>query len=239
MASKLKAAKVAKIIKVNMPAKVVKTAKIKLKKETPKEIEKSMSGGLKIRVPKAQINSPKPGKVPPNILAKLNSIEADWLPAEGIAGVTGHLPKFVVAQQEMDRLLIRLFRKTTDNSLRARVWFGPLCEGPPGTAHGGSVAAVLDEAMGQAGWLAGWPVVAAHIKVNFKKMLPLLEVVTVEARVVRKIDRKVYIKARLIGSDNILYAESKGLFILMDIKKHSDIFSKIKGRGTNFNTISK
>ena len=36
-------------------------------------------------------------------------------------------------------------------------------QGPPGHADGGSLAAVLDEAMGAAVWLAGHSVVAAHL----------------------------------------------------------------------------
>lgn len=155
-----------------------------------------------------------------SILKKLEIPENDWLPIEGIAGITGHVPKFVAAKQNKDRLLIRLFRNKKDNTLRAKVWFGSLCEGPPGTTHGGSVAAVLDEAMGQAGWLAGWPVVAAHIEVNFLKMFPLFEIAKIEAKVTRKRGRKVYISARLMNSKNIEYANSKGLFILLDKEKY-------------------
>lgn len=154
----------------------------------------------------------------------LSDPEPSWEPVAGIADITGHPPKFVSAGQEQNRLLIRFFRDKSDGSLKGRVWFGPLCEGPPGTAHGGSVAAVLDEAMGQAGWLAGYPVVAAKIEVNFRKMLPLEQVVTVDARVLRVEGRKIFIEGRLIGSDGTVYADSNGLFVLLDPARHAQVF---------------
>ena len=48
---------------------------------------------------------------------------------------------------------IHYFRTGPDRSLRAKVLFGPGTQGPPGHAHGGSMAAVLDEAMGGAAWM--------------------------------------------------------------------------------------
>ena len=44
---------------------------------------------------------------------------------------------------------------------------GPPIEGPPGHAHGGSMAAVLDEAMGAAAWMEGHLVVAVRLATSF------------------------------------------------------------------------
>lgn len=63
----------------------------------------------------------------------------------------------------------------------ARVWFGPSTEGPLGHVHGGSMAAVLDEAMGVSAWIAGQTVVAAKLAVKYRTMLPLGKVTTIEA----------------------------------------------------------
>ncbi len=110
-----------------------------------------------------------------------------------------------------DRLRVRYYYRGT--ALRATVWFGPGAEGPPGHAHGGAMAAVLDEALGLAAWAAGHPVVAARLVTDFRRMLPLGTVCTVQT-VVEAVDgRKVRVSGRLIGEDETLYAEAEALLI--------------------------
>ncbi|MDQ1296257.1 MAG: hypothetical protein QG611_235, partial [Bacteroidota bacterium] len=70
---------------------------------------------------------------------------------------------FITGDISNDRIKVRYFKKDSDNSFVARVWFGPSTEGPPGHVHGGSMAAVLDEAMGASAWIAGHTVVAAKL----------------------------------------------------------------------------
>src|SRR4051812_4632347 len=79
---------------------------------------------------------------------------------------------FVSADPGGERLSVRYFHRERDNVLIARARFGPLSEGPPGHAHGGSMAALLDETMGLAAWFAGHMVVAAKLTMDFKKMIP-------------------------------------------------------------------
>ena len=110
-----------------------------------------------------------------------------------------------------DRLRVRYFHRGT--ALRASVWFGPGAEGPPGHAHGGAVAAVLDEALGIAAWAAGHPVVAARLVTDFRRMLPLGTVCTVETTVVSVEGRKVRVTGRLAGADGTVYAEAESLLI--------------------------
>jgi len=148
----------------------------------------------------------------------LTRLEPGWESVKVIGDLSGHPPKFVTEDESSNRILIRFFKATADGSLRGKIWFGPLCEGPPGGAHGGSVAAVLDEAMGQAGWIAGYPVLAAKIEVNFRKMVPLKIVMTLEAKVVRVEGRKIFVEGRVVGPDGVTYSDSTGLFILFDPK---------------------
>jgi acyl-coenzyme A thioesterase PaaI-like protein len=100
--------------------------------------------------------------------------------------------------------------------LVGRAWFGPGAEGPPEHAHGGSVAAVLDEAMGAAAWMAGYPVVAARLSVDFRRMLPLGTDCLLEAWVDGVEGRKVQVRGRLTGEGVELFAEAQGLFIQLD-----------------------
>ena len=100
--------------------------------------------------------------------------------------------------------------------LRARAWFGPHTQGPPGHAHGGSMAALLDEVVGGAAWIAGHPVVAATLQVRFRAMLPLHTVVTATGRVVSASGRRVRVSGELVGPSGTVYADAEGLFVAID-----------------------
>ncbi len=119
-----------------------------------------------------------------SITASLTAPEEGWTPIEPLVSVgTGR--SFVSGDPEGDRLRVRYFRRARDGALVGRVWFGPGAEGPPGHAHGGSMAAVLDEAMGAAAWMAGHTVVAARVTINLRSMLSLESEVLLEAWVDR------------------------------------------------------
>lgn len=118
---------------------------------------------------------------------------------------------FVSGDPDGNRLRVTYYER--ESALLARAWFGPEAEGPPGHAHGGALAAVLDEAMGFAAWLAGHPVVAARLVTDFRRMLPLGTVYTVEPVVGRVEGRKVHISARLVGPDGTVYARGEAVFV--------------------------
>ncbi len=123
---------------------------------------------------------------------------------------------FLSGHPSGDRLRIHYFRRDSDGALMAKAWFGPGTQGPPGHAHGGSTAALLDEVMGGAAWIAGHAVVAVELTARFKEMLPLETYCVVEASVVRVQGRKVWTRAELQGRDGTLFADSDGLFIELD-----------------------
>ncbi len=103
------------------------------------------------------------------------------------------------------------------------MWFGPSTEGPPGHVHGGSLAAVLDEAMGASAWIAGHTVVALKIAVKYRKMLPLGSVTTVEAWVSSVNGRKVLTQGRVFTEAGTVYTESEGLFIHIPPEKFGEM----------------
>ncbi len=137
--------------------------------------------------------------------------ESDWTFFDAPA-LVGDSLKFVSGQPEGDRFRIRYFRDSGQH-LHARIWFGPETEGPPGNAHGGSIAAVMDEALGLAAWAEGYPVVVGNLNVSFKNLLPLHKVVTLESRVVSVDGRKIMVHGRLFSEDNTVYAEGQCLCI--------------------------
>lgn len=113
-----------------------------------------------------------------------------------------------------DRLRVAYFRVDGEPGLCAKAWFGPGAEGPPGFAHGGSVAAVLDEALGAAAWLAGHQVVVARLAIDMREMVPLGVDATLRAWVDRVEGRKVYCRARL-SEAKTTFAEGEALCIVL------------------------
>lgn len=120
---------------------------------------------------------------------------------------------WVIGRPNDERLRVAHFRRDADGALVGKVWFGPWTEGPPGHAHGGSMASVLDDAIGKVGWLNGHRVVAAKISVEFKKLLPIGTDANLEAFVERVEGRKVYTRGRLTDDAGNVFAEADGLFI--------------------------
>jgi acyl-coenzyme A thioesterase PaaI-like protein len=140
--------------------------------------------------------------------------EPDW------AAVTlPHLlleDSFLTGEKAENRLTVRYYRRNPDGTMMAKACFGRAAQGPPGHAHGGSVAALLDESMGGAAWMLGEPVVAAELTVRFRNMLPLGTKVLVETRVERADGRKIHMGSTLRDGDGTVYAEGSGLFIQID-----------------------
>ncbi len=148
--------------------------------------------------------------------------EPDWTPL--VAGeVIGTSVSFLSGDPDNLRLRLRYFQRGSDQALVARVWFGPGAQGPPGHAHGGSMAAVLDETMGMAAWVAGHSVVAAGLNIEFRRMLPLGTVATVETRIAAVEGRKIRVEGRILDREGNSYAEAAGLFIVISLDRFGGV----------------
>ena len=121
---------------------------------------------------------------------------------------------FVSESLESDRLRVMYFRVGDEPILRARVWFGPGTEGPPGIAHGGAVAAALDEAVGGVAWMLGHQVVVARLTVDFRTMVALGIDATIEASIAGIDGRKITCRARLTDGETVL-AEAEALCVIL------------------------
>jgi len=141
--------------------------------------------------------------------------EAGWTPIDPFR-LEGFVGAFVTGGLESpagDRLRVRYFLRAGDGRLVGRAWFGPGAQGPPGHAHGGAIAAVLDEAMGAAAWVAGHIAVAARLDTSFQRMVPLGTDATLEAWVEREEGRKIWTTGRLMDGAGEPFAAASGLFI--------------------------
>ncbi len=152
--------------------------------------------------------------------------EEGWSPIEMPFSSTGGA-SFIEGDPEGKRLRIRMFVREVDRRLFAKIWWGPLAEGPPAHAHGGSMAAVLDHTMGVGAWVAGHPVLAASITIDFHRKLPLGIVAIAESWVDRVEGRKVYTTGRLYHTDpETPFATGQGLFITQDLEKFKGIVAR-------------
>ena len=142
--------------------------------------------------------------------------ENDWAPFDAPA-LVGESLRFVSGEPDGNRFRVRYYRDM-NQQLQARLWFGPETEGPPGHAHGGSVAAVLDEVLGLAAWAAGYPIVVGNLNVSFRNLLPLEKVVTVESSIVSAEGRKVLVHGRIYCGE-LVYAEGECLCITIPVKQ--------------------
>lgn len=151
--------------------------------------------------------------------------EVGWTPIDPLGSVgTGR--SFVSGEPDGDRLRVCYYRRDRDGALVGKIWFGPGAEGPPGHAHGGSMAAVLDEAMGAGAWLAGHAVVAAKLTIDFRRMLPLENEVLLETWVAQVDGRKVTTRGRLFDRGGEPYAEGEGLFIAIEAERFGTLLER-------------
>lgn len=145
--------------------------------------------------------------------------EAEWTPLS-MPRSFGRGRSFVSGHAEGEAIRIHYFLRESDKALTAKVWFGWDAEGPPGHAHGGSMAAVLDECMGFCCWVNGHPVVAATITINFRKSLPLHHVYLAEAKITGLDGTKVYAEGKILDpASGTVFSDGTGLFIIQPLER--------------------
>jgi uncharacterized protein (TIGR00369 family) len=97
-----------------------------------------------------------------------------------------------------------------------RFRLGKRYTGPPGHAHGGIIATLLDEAMGKVNKLRHVVAVTSQITVDYLKPVPLNKPLRVESREVRVRGRKHINRAEILNQKSEVLACSEGLFIAID-----------------------
>ena len=144
--------------------------------------------------------------------------EAGWEIFDAPA-LVGETLRFVSGDQTGNRFRMQYFRDC-EGCLVARVWFGPVTEGPPAHAHGGSIAAVLDEVLGLAAWAAGHQVVVGNLNVSFRNLLPIKTVVQVNTELVSVQGRKVTVRGEVCSLDrSTVYATGDCLCIKINARE--------------------
>jgi acyl-coenzyme A thioesterase PaaI-like protein len=110
-------------------------------------------------------------------------------------------------------LAARLWRE--DDVAVMKVTLGNAFEGAPGRAHGGIVAALLDEVMGFMNAIHGDMAFTAQLDITYHAPTPVGEPIIARAWLERSDGRKRYVIGQLHAND-VLIASAKGLFIAID-----------------------
>lgn len=100
-------------------------------------------------------------------------------------------------------------------------------QGPPGHAHGGASAAILDEAMGLVVWAAGLKVAAVNLEINYFKPLPLHQPLALAARITEQDERKIFSAGEIRLPDGSLAVSGRGIYVVapqlfekVELEKH-------------------
>jgi acyl-coenzyme A thioesterase PaaI-like protein len=96
-----------------------------------------------------------------------------------------------------------------------QVTLGKAFEGAPGRAHGGVVAALLDEVMGLMNMIHGAMAYTAQLDISYLAPTPVGEPIIARAWLARQDGRKQFVEATL-HADQLLVARAKALFISID-----------------------
>jgi acyl-coenzyme A thioesterase PaaI-like protein len=102
-----------------------------------------------------------------------------------------------------------------DGQAVMKVTLGPAHEGAPGRAHGGLVAALIDETMGLVLGIIRTPAFTGRLTVTYRAPTPLGVELTGTARVIEQRGRKITMAAEVRAGDELI-AEGDGLFISVD-----------------------
>lgn len=122
------------------------------------------------------------------------------------------------------RIRLKLFRRVKDNGITGKVWFGPMADGPPEHAHGGATAYVMDEVMGSTAWINKCPGVAAELKVNYHKMVPLKMDHFVESWVEKKDPKKIFLKSHIKNANGEILVSGTAVFVGISKEKLQELF---------------
>ena len=100
-----------------------------------------------------------------------------------------------------------------DGVMTAEFTLNDAQQGPPGHAHGGASAAILDEAMGLVAWAAGLKVAAVNLEINYHKPLPLNQPLTLEARITQIDERKIFSTGEIKLTDSTVAVSGRGIYV--------------------------
>jgi acyl-coenzyme A thioesterase PaaI-like protein len=119
--------------------------------------------------------------------------------------------------------------KSGERSAQARVTFGSAYEGPPGSVHGGFVAAAFDEVLGFVQSLSGNPGMTGTLTVRYRKPTPLHQELHFDGEWIRSEGRKTFCEGRVMAN-GVLTAEAEGIFVSVPVERMEALMKKRQAR---------
>ena len=98
------------------------------------------------------------------------------------------------------------------DTAHGRATLGWAYEGPPGSVHGGYVAALFDQFMGMAQAIGGQPGMTGTLTIRYRRRTPLNTELHMKGGITRLDGRKTFVHATL-HADGVLTAECEGVFV--------------------------
>lgn len=103
-----------------------------------------------------------------------------------------------------------------ENTIACRVRLARRFEGPPGHAHGGIIATLLDEAMSKANRQFGVLAMTRQMEVEYLKPVPLGTRLLLTGRHVSSSEKKHHCEAQIANEEGLALARAKALFVAVD-----------------------
>jgi uncharacterized protein (TIGR00369 family) len=125
---------------------------------------------------------------------------------------------FGCGQQNRSGLRLRFF-VDGDGGIVCPVKLAARFEGPPGHAHGGIIATLLDEAMSKANRAREVVAMTRQLEIDYLRPVPLRQPLTLRAAHVRAEGRVHHCTAELVNAGGDILARGKALFIAIDPAK--------------------
>lgn len=101
--------------------------------------------------------------------------------------------------------------------VNGHVVLGLAYQGPPGHAHGGVTAQLLDHVLGMANHWAGTAGMTARLAVRYRRRTPLFVPLEVRARQVSVDGRRIVTTGEVVGPDGEVCVSAEGHFIAIDV----------------------
>lgn len=144
-----------------------------------------------------------------------------WESAPPDAGPMAHFVECVVSGPANPMGIAMQVRREGDRAV-ADVTFGAAFEGAPNRAHGGAVAAVMDDIMGYVLAIQVTPAYTGHMGISYRAPTPVAQPLVATAWMASRDGRKLTMEGTLTDGDGQLIAKADGLFIAIPPERFGD-----------------
>src|SRR5690349_16577336 len=139
--------------------------------------------------------------------------------------VMGHKTKgpqnhcFACGKDNPDGMRLKFYLDENSRESICRFKLPRRYQGPPGHAHGGIIATILDEAMGKVNKLRSVVALTKSMNIEYLRPVPLGKELTVNAGEKHVVGREHTNFAEILNGEGQVLARSTGVFVVVDVKK--------------------